>query len=57
MKKEVKIYEEILSESTLLDSELDALRGGIGRGTIKCTEGVITECTSGVYELTDDNGK
>lgn len=54
MKKEVKIYEEILSESTLLDTELDALRGGKDPGKVKCVEGF--GCNVGVFELTEDGG-
>lgn len=50
MKKDVQNFEEIISESRLLDEEMEALRGGAESAKIQCGGGVIAHCSIG----TDD---
>lgn len=50
MKKDVQKFEEIISESKLLDEEMEALRGGVEIAKIQCGGGLIAHCTIG----TDD---
>ena len=50
MKKDEKNFEVILSESNLLDSEMEALRGGAGDNQTKCGEGVFIHCKIGIEE-------
>ena len=50
MKKDVQKFEEIISESKLLDEEMEALRGGVEIANIQCGGGLIAHCTIG----TDD---
>lgn len=51
MKNEVQIFEEILPESALLDSEMAALRGGADSFKISCKEGFIARCDRGQDEI------
>lgn len=51
MSKEIQNFEEIVSESRLLDSEMADLRGGTEPPKIKCGEGTIALCAIGTDEL------
>ena len=56
MKNEVQNFEEILPESVLLDSEMEALRGGEEHVNIACGVGFIARCDIGKV-LPNDNCK
>jgi len=45
-------FEEIISASTLLDEEMEALRGGAEGAKVQCGGGVIARCDIGT-----DDGK
>lgn len=51
MKKNLENFEVILPESTLLDSEMEALRGGANDEVVKCGKGIITTCDIGNTEV------
>lgn len=53
MKKVVQTFEQIVPESQLLDSEMEALRGGAEGSKIQCGGGLIARCDIGVYEVTE----
>lgn len=57
MKKDVQNFEEIISESKLLDEEMEALRGGAEDSKIQCGGGVIAHCSIGTDEqITPEEG-
>lgn len=56
MKQDTQNFEEIISGSKLLDSEMEALRGGAEVPKTKCGEGVIARCDIGTEEFTEDPG-
>lgn len=53
MKKSIQTFEQILSDSQLLDSEMEALRGGAEGSKIQCVGGLVARCEMGVYEVTE----
>lgn len=50
MKPKNQNFEEIISESQLLDSEMEALRGGANGPIVQCGGGVIYHCNIGTEE-------
>lgn len=50
MKQDIQNFEEIISESKLLDSEMEALRGGIVPPRTQCVGGVIAHCEIGTED-------
>lgn len=50
MKTEFQRFEEIISDSKLLDSEMEALRGGADGINSVCDRGVTVHCSIGSDE-------
>lgn len=50
-----KHFEEVISESRLLDEEMEALRGGKDIVKIQCGGGVIARCDIGTDDITKND--
>lgn len=48
---DIRNFEEIISASTLLDEEMDALRGGIEVPKTQCGGGIIAYCNVGTGDI------